>query len=83
MDIVATYCTNYNGFYLRGPDLDSEDVKAATVRENVIDELVEKCDDEGHFYGDEDDAEEIIIREVKDVYGADVNVTVEFDRVSS
>lgn len=81
MDITATYCTNYNGFYLSG--VDDNDDKADTVRTNVVDELVDKCDDDGAYYGSEDRAEEIIIREVKAVYGEDVNVTVEFDDVSS
>lgn len=83
MDIVATYCTNYNGFYLQGEGIDDEDDKADEVRTNVVDELVDKCDDDGEYYGSEKKAIEIIIREVKAVYGNDVNVTVKFDNVST
>lgn len=80
MDIVATYCTNYNGFYMRGVD---DDDKADEVRTNVVDELVTKCDDDGEYYGSELKATDIIIREVKAVYGEDVNVIVEFDHIST
>ena len=83
MDIVATYCTNYNGFYLQGEGIDDEDDKADEVRTNVVDELVDECDDDGEYYGSEKKAIEIIIREVKAVYGNDVNVTVKFDNVST
>ena len=51
MDIVATYCTNYNGFYLQGEGIDDEDDKADEVRTNVVDELVDECDDDGEYYG--------------------------------
>ena len=80
MDIVARYCTNYNGFYLRGVE---EDSKADEVCTNVIDALVGECDDDGEFCGDIDEAKKIIIREVKAAYGDDVNVIVEFDNISS
>ena len=83
MNITATYCTNYNGFYLQGEGIDDEDVKADTVRTNVVDTLYDSCDEDGEYYGTEKNAIDVIVREVKSVYGDDVNVTVEFDDVST
>lgn len=81
MDIVATYCTNFNGFYLRG--VDDNDAKADYVRTIIVDELVDNCDDDGAYCGSEAKATAIIIREIKAVYGEDVSVTVEFDDIST
>lgn len=78
MQIKATYCTRYNGAYLSVADKKSD-----KCTNDIVNKLSKKCDDEGDFYGDHDDAVDTITNIVKKHYGQDTEVTVELDTISS
>ena len=87
--IEVTYCTNYNGAYMyvnggiSDDEMDGEQAnQIQSIRTNIVDALVDDCSKYGEFMGDEDDAEELIVKLVKEQF-PDATVTVVFDGTSS
>ena len=91
-NIQVTYCSNYNGCYLRAfvneeqidpsdyPEIDEQFEECSS---DIIDEAVDQCDDDGCFYGDLSKLKEFCITTVKAAFGDQVNVTFEEDSVST
>lgn len=93
--INVRYSANYNGATLMvdeegksidleyfHPNLEVRKVAGECVGD-IVEKLVDYCNDDGEFYGSEEQAEEIITEKVKNHFGKNVAVTVEFDYISS
>lgn len=74
--INVTYQSNYNGCHIWDVE---EDQKYNNACNSISSALFNDCDEDGQFVGNETRATKFIIQTIKDVYGADVQVNVEFD----
>lgn len=83
MIVKVVYCSNYNGANVEVDGKYGEGVKADAVMDAVIDFGSEKCSDDGEYYGNIDDVEEVAIKAVKEAYGDDVQVEFEEDSTST
>lgn len=83
MLVKVTYCSNYNGATVEVDGQYTDDNLSRDVIDKVVDAGADNCNEEGEFYGDIDDLEEVAIKAVKDIYGPDVEVAFEEDSVSS
>lgn len=80
--IQVMYQANYNGCVVIENEDDFEHERSEEFTDAVCNYAIEKCNDVGKFYGDEDELEEFIVAKAKEMFG-DVEVEVEFDHCSS
>lgn len=83
MQIKATYCTNYNGAHVDVDGVYQTDDKSDECVSEIVDTLVDKCDGDGEYCGSDTYATNVITSIVKNYYGEDTTVTVEFDHLST
>lgn len=87
--ITATYCINYNGVYFKVNEEGDEDdctpeqrKQFDACRTTIVDDLVDKCDEDGEYYGSTPTAIAKIQLAVLEQFPT-VLVIVEFDDISS
>lgn len=82
--VKVAYQSNYNGASVEvdGEYADYKDPKARKVIDAVVDAGSSNCSDEGEFYGDIDDLEEVAKKVVLATYGK-VDFEFEEDSIST
>lgn len=89
--INATYCTNFNGLFLKttidGEVVDLQDVLPKEMINDcidaIVDELFSEYDEDGVYCGINQYVEQVITKHIHDAFGAVVKVVVVFDGISS